>query len=434
MGNKTLTRLLIALAVIGGIAAILHFTGGGGGISKKTPSTSKKKVFANFPINDVSSVTIKGPEEEVTIAKGKQAWEIKERDGYPADPEPVANMLKSIWDLNIGQPVTIGRSQYGRLHLVAPEEASADEEAATILTFHDAEGKELASLWLGKVFERSDGRPGPMGGPSMSDAGRYVKPGNTNSVYLVADTFDKAHTDPSQWLDKSFFQVEQLRTIERIDAEKKESWKLERDDPNGDLVLANPASGEELDSSKVATMRGAFSRSQMEDVYTGEDLENAKTGQTTFKITTFDGFTYEIGLGEKNDLNELPLTLKVNAEFEEKRKEGEEESDEEKEKLDKEFAEALQAKKDKLEKEKALEGHVFKIRSFVIDSINKKRSEILAEKEENETEAAPGVSLPGLPGGSVAPVTQPKEEAGSAAKKAEKPKAKPGGSQKDKAK
>jgi hypothetical protein len=149
----------------------------------------------------------------------------------------------------------------------------------------------------------------------------------------------------------------------------------------------------------------------MEDVLTGDALKETKADHATFKITTFEGFTYEIALGEKNDLNELPMTLKVDGKFEEKRKAGEEESDEEKERLDKQFTDELKRKKDKLAQEKSLEGNVFKIRSFIIDSILKKRSELLAEEaEEGKAEVAPGVTLPGLPSGA-APIPAPAPKA-----------------------
>lgn len=425
MGNKTLTRLLIALAIIGAIAAILHFTGGGSGISTTKSSTIKKKVFADFPINDVAGIVIKDKESSLTLTKGEKSWEVKERGGYPATSEPIVSMLKEIWDLNIGQPVTIGRSQYGRLQLVAPDEASSDDEAATIVSFTDAEGTELASLWLGKVFERSENRPNPMGGGmAMSDAGRYVKPGNTNSVYLVGSTLDTIQAEPSNWVDKSFFKIELIKTIELVTGNKDEDWKLVREEPEGDLKFANPRPGEEIDPAKVSSMRAAFSNPQMEDVFHGDAAKEQKTDAATFKITTFDGFTYEIATGAKDDLGNLPLTIKVNGKFEEKRKPGEEESDEEKEKADQAFADKLQEKKDKLAKEKALEGHVFQVRSYNVDAILKKRSEILKEEEADEEgkEVAPGVKLPGLPGSS--PKAAPKAATTSKAKAAPKAKEK----------
>ena len=146
-------------------------------------------------------------------------------------------------------------------------------------------------------------------------------------------------------------------------------------------------------------MKSAFSNAQLEDVFIGEEKKENPTDTTTFKIVTFDGFNYEVSVGEKNDLNELPLSLKVAATLPEKREAGEEESAEEKTKLDKEFDDRIAGLKKKLEQEKKLEGHVFKVRSFMVDSITKKRGELMAEKPESpaEAEVAPGITLPGLP-------------------------------------
>jgi len=175
-----------------------------------------------------------------------------------------------------------------------------------------------------------------------------------------------------------------------------------RKEPSGDFEFAKPAEGEELDQTKVSSMKTAFSNPQIEDVFTGEAKKENTPDKTTFVITTFDGFRYEIQVGEKNDLNELPLSLKVSGKFQEKREPGEEESDEEKEKLDEQFEERLQERKDKLATQKKLEGHIFKVRSYIVDSITKKRSELLVEEEQEAStgsgeEIAPGVSLPGIP-------------------------------------
>lgn len=403
MGTKTLIRLLLALAILGGIAAILHFAGSGGAVSEVGSSTVKKKVFDDFPINEVSGILIKEKAGSLTLKKGERAWEVAEREGYPANPEPIVGLLRKIWDLNIVQPITIGRTQYGRLNLLDPDaEGTSADEAATLLVFQDKEGKDLASLWLGKVYERSEGRPDPFGGGmAKTDAGRYVKRGDGNSVYLVGETFADAKTEPTEWIDKTFFRVEKIKSIEIVSAEKADDWKLERAAEADDFTLANAAEGEKLDPNKVASMKAAFSNPQLEDVFVGESAKDQKTDTTTFKIVTFDNFNYEISVGEKNDLNELPLTFKVSAELPKERKPGEEESDEEKKRLDKEFEEGVATLQKKLEQEKRLEGQVFKVRSYLVDSLAKKRSELMEETKEEEApvgeEVAPGVTLPGLP-------------------------------------
>ncbi len=410
MATKTLIRLLIALAAVRAVAAILHFAGSGGGVSEVGSSTSKKKVFDDFPLNDIAKSTIKEKDASVTLHKGEEVWEVAERDDYPANAEPIVNLLRTIWDLNVVQPVTIGRAQFGRLGLLDPNAAETPAgEAATLLTFQDKDGKDLASLWLGKVYERSEGRPDPFGGGmAKSDAGRYVKRGDANSVYLVGETFADVKTEAPGWLNKDFFRVEKIKSIEIVTAEKGDDWKLERAEESADFTLANAGDAEKLDANKVSSMKAAFSNPQLEDVFTGEEAKEQKTEKTTFKILTFDDFKYEISVGEKNDLNELPLVVKVSAELPKERKKGEEESDEEKKRLDDEFKQRVETLTEKLAKEKKLEGHVFKVRSYIVDSLIKKRSEILEEKKAEETktdEVAPGISLPGLP--PAAPETKP---------------------------
>ena len=410
MGTKTLIRLVIALAVTGGVAAILHFTNSGG-VSEVESSTSKKKVFGDFPLNDVATVHIQRKDSGLTLSKGAATWEVTERDNYPADAEPIIKLLRGIWALEAVQPVTIGRAQFGRVSLVDPAEATDEEEAATILTFKDASSENLATLWLGKVYEKSENRPNPMGGgTAMSDAGRYVKTGDSNAVFLVAQTFTEATTDASDWIDKNFFKVARIKTIEIITGEKENDWKLTRDDPDGDFTLVAAKKDEVLDQAKVTNMKGAFSNPAMEDVLSkavaGSD-EN-KSVEATFKISTFDGFNYHITTGEKNEINQVPVSIKVSAKLNEKREAGEDEGDEDKERLDKEFQDNLNELKTKLANEKKLEGNTYLVRSYLIDNISKPRSDLMVVEDADAGSAPgtpgtpqglpPGLNLQGIPG------------------------------------
>lgn len=408
MGTKTLIRLVIALAVTGGVASILHFTNSGG-VSEVESSTSKKKVFGDFPLNDVATVHIQRKDSGLTLSKGAATWEVAERDSYPADAEPIIKLLRGIWALEAVQPVTIGRAQFGRVSLVDPAEATDDEEAATILTFKDASGESLATLWLGKVYEKSENRPNPMGGgTAMSDAGRYVKTGGSNAVFLVAQTFTDATTDASDWIDKSFFKVARIKTIEIITGEKENDWKLTRDDPDGDYTLVAAKEDEVLDQAKVTNMKGAFSNPAMEDVLSKADAgsDENKAAEATFKISTFDGFNYHITTGEKNEINQVPISIKVSAKLNEKREAGEDEGDEDKVRLDKEFQDNLNELKTKLANEKKLEGNTYLVRSYLIDNISNPRSDLMVSENAGAAPGAPGapqglppgLNLQGIPG------------------------------------
>ena len=225
------------------------------------------------------------PEEATALRqalRGEQRVSVHERDGYAANAEPIIQLLRTIWDLNIVQPITIGPSQYGRLGLIAPDEAATPEEAATVLTFQDEAGKDLGALWLGKIYERSEGRPDPFGGGmATSEAGRYVKREGNNAVYLVGETFSEVKTDPTEWIDKTFFKVEKIKSIAIQTKEKENDWKLERSAESEDFTLANASAGEELDQAKVSSMKNAFSNAQFEDVFIGEAKEANPTGTST---------------------------------------------------------------------------------------------------------------------------------------------------------
>jgi len=407
MGTKTLVRLLIVLAVGLAAAALVYFFGSSHGVEAPAPTTAKKKIFSDFPINDVSSFTITGKDGSVEIKKGAATWEVGAREGYPASTDTITKLLRTVWDLNIIQPVTIGRAQYGRLSLLDPKEAPTPEEAATIMAFKGAEDKELASLWLGKIYEKSENRPNPFGGGmATSEAGRYVKTGDSFSVYLVGVTLNEAVLDATTWLDKSFFAVTKVKRIAIKSSKPEQDWTLTRESDSADFVLEGATEAEVLDQAKVSSMKSAFTNPQFEDVLVGEELKKSPSDQASFVITTFEGFTYEISTGTKNDLNELALSVKVSGEFVKERKPGEEESEEEKKKLDEEFTTNLASLQKKLAGEQKLAGHVYKVRSYLVDSIIKERSELLVEKKEEAadgatppagTEVAPGVTLPGLP-------------------------------------
>ncbi|MDF1816705.1 MAG: DUF4340 domain-containing protein [Verrucomicrobiales bacterium] len=389
MGIKALIRLLGVLLICAAVFGIVKCASSGKGVTTVKSSETRQKVFPDFQINDAAKIQLMEKDNTLTIVRGKNAWEVKERADYPADSKKVLDLIRAVWDLDIAQPVPLQRNQYGRVKLLDPKaEEVSSEEAATILTISTAEDKELGSIWLGKVHEASEGRPNPFsGGMMMSDVGRYVKRGGSEAVYIVKEVFSDAEPKVEDWLNDDFFEVSKIKSISRTTKNPQEDWSLSREEISGDFELKDAKEGEELDPTKVTAMKSAFSSPQFEDVLVGDDVK--KPDDSVFKVETFDGFIYEIAAGEKNDSNELPLTVKVSANFPDKRVEGEEESDEEKKAEDEKFAKELEERKEKLAKEKLLEGKVYKVRSFVVDSISKKRSEILKEKKEEEAPPKP---------------------------------------------
>lgn len=263
-----------------------------------------------------------------------------------------------------------------------------------MLAFRNDKGDEVANLWVGKEYKKEEQS---QFGTYDQTAGRYVKTPKGDDVYLVAQQFESAKTDPASWLDKGFFQVNKVKSIERAGSPE-QSWKLVRDSDTADFKLADAKPGEELDKDKVSSMKNAFSSPSFEDVMVGEGVQ--KPSKITFKVETFEGFRYEVKLGDKDASNDLLLTVDVSADLPKQRVAPAKESDEDKKANDKKFEEEQKKLKQKLEKEKALKGFVYKVHGWVIDSINKDRKEIMVEKKKDEPKKEEpkkdGASIPGL--------------------------------------
>ncbi|MGD9745285.1 MAG: DUF4340 domain-containing protein, partial [Verrucomicrobiales bacterium] len=426
MGQKSLVRLLFVLAVLAGVAFILNLvnrTDSGGDSGGRT----SERVLPDFALNEVAQVRIKTGSGELNIKAGDKGWTVAEREGFPADVTKVIGLIKKVWDLKPIQTQPGGSTLTERFSLVDPSKAAdAPGKTATVLSFLSKDGKEVGALWLGKTYDRKENQPSPFGGGmSTTPVGRYVKAPGSEDICLVNETLSEVVTDPADWLNKDFVKVDKLKSISIKSGTASDDWKLTRDSAEGDLVLDAPKAGEDVDNLKTSPMKTAFSSVSFEDIVKADEIKD-KPFKTTFAIETFEGFNYQFVVTDKNDLNELFLKVDVTGKFEEKRKPGEEETDEEKKKKDEEFAAELKRKQDKLAAENALEGRIFKVRSWNVENLIKKRSELMKSKEPavpSPADGAPG-GLPGglqLPGVN-APVPAPKPAESAPKPSAEAPK------------
>src|SRR5689334_5174144 len=113
MKAKQLIVILLLLVVLGGAALWLS---GRNSASWSSTATRPDAKVLNFPLNDVSRITIKGAGAETNLIKEEDLWRVQERD-YPADFDKVSFLVRRLWELKPVQEVKIGASQLGRLQL-----------------------------------------------------------------------------------------------------------------------------------------------------------------------------------------------------------------------------------------------------------------------------------------------------------------------------
>ncbi len=237
MKGKQLILVLGLLVVLGGAALFLRQRDSATWSQSAVASSDK---VLDFPLNDVSQVTLKTGETELNLVKKENTWRVVERADYPADFQKVASLIRKLWELRAAQTVEVGESQLGRLDLT--------DTAATSIQLQGESDKKLAALLLGKKQMRE--AAGNLGRGEFP-VGRYVMtPARAGQVFLAAQTFDEVETKPESWLNRDFIKVENPKSISLIATTPATKWQLTRENATADWTLAETKSGEELDATE----------------------------------------------------------------------------------------------------------------------------------------------------------------------------------------
>jgi hypothetical protein len=117
-------------------------------------------------------------------------------------------------------------------------------------------------------------------------------------------------------------------------------------------------------------------------------------------ITTFDGFSYEVQVAKqsKDGADKYFMTVAVKADLPKARTAGKDEKEEDKKKLDDEFAAAQKTLTEKLEREKKLENWVFEVAEYTVNNLLVRRADLIkkpaAPIEKDGQPVAPGAAAP----------------------------------------
>ncbi len=124
------------------------------------------KLFADLPVNAVTSVTIADSEDRVVLVKGDKVWQVDGRSGYPADFDQLRELVVKLSRLKIGRSFPASTESLTRLSLMPPSTADTSSTGKQI-TLTDASGKILADVILGQSRETDSEKGG----------GQYLKKG-----------------------------------------------------------------------------------------------------------------------------------------------------------------------------------------------------------------------------------------------------------------
>ena len=364
------------------------------GVIIKGSGTSPAIVIGKEPMNDLplsrigSIVITKNSDQSkdtLTLKRADEQWVVVNRNGYPADPDRIEKFIREFKDMKVLRELTAGKNQLGRVGLLDPDDASVN--SATRVTLLKSNGDMIRTLHLGKELSGpgSENQTSQQGFGGFPDR-RFVMIDNKRSEIVVVDqTFSNASPSPSDWLNKDFLKVDKPNSIEVIypGDESTNSWKITKSSDVAEWELfGNVPEGKVLDTGSTPT--SPLSSPSFNDLATEAEKSQLDKNATQIKIGTFDGLNYHVKIGQTASGNDRIIQVKTTATFPKSRISGENEKAEDKANLDKEWKEKQEELKEKLRKEAAFNKNVYRVSSYTVESILKKKSDLLKDNEKAE--------------------------------------------------
>jgi hypothetical protein len=275
--------LVVLLAVLGGAA--LLYQRDERGRRPDNVATLGRTVFKDLKAADIASIRIVEPKATLTLQRKEDRWVIAERADFPADTGKVREFVLKVIGLKIGQSEPLGEKDRARLNL---------DPSGTRVEFKAADGKDLGVFTVGrKYFKREVDNPGK----AIPD-GRFIAlPGDAGTAYLVGDPLTQAAANSAEWIDRSSFQVEKVKTLE-VRYPAGGGWRIERSGDSADWKLAGAKPGEKLDVSRANAASYSLQLLELADVAPKDVADTGLENPIAVDATTLEGLSYAIKVGK----------------------------------------------------------------------------------------------------------------------------------------
>lgn len=407
-------KLLLLLALLAGLVGFAVYYQNEQNATLNTAAARGKKLreklIPELNAAAVRQFTVKDAKNTVTIniANDLKSAVVVERGGYPASIEKLGNVMTELGDQLISSKVQIGKGAWAKHGLKAPGDGT--EGIGTQVELKDGADKALATLILGSNTETAGG-PQAQNPMANNSSQRLVRtPEDEETIWQVSNTFFDLEAKPENWIEKAFIDVQKIKEIAVTAPKADDSWTVKREkETDTDFTLVTTQTAEKLDSSKVSA-GSLLSSPSFNDVSTKDKAAELLKDGVKVKITTFDGFTYDV-VAAKQSGDKYYMSVNVAADIPKERAPVKDEKEEDKKKADEAFAADKKAKEEKLAKEQKFAGWVYEVSEYTVNNLLKKRSEIVKIDPPPATPApaapASGAAAPAAPATPPVSVTTP---------------------------
>ena len=290
MSARIALILVVLLAVLGGGALLYQYQE-----RTRRPdnvATLGRTLFKDLKAAQIAAIRIVEPKETLTVRRKDERWVIAERADFPADLARVREFVLKVIGLKVGQSEPLGEKDRARLNLDDP--GKNRETAGTRVEFLDAGEKPLGAFLVGrKYFKREVENPDK----AIAD-GRWVAlPAEAGTAFLVGDPLTQATAKSAEWVDRTSFQVEKVKTLQ-VRYPEGDGWRIERAADNADWRLDGAKPGEKLDTSRANAASYSLQLLEVADVAPKDAPDTGLDKPTSIDATTLDGASYAIKVGK----------------------------------------------------------------------------------------------------------------------------------------
>jgi len=194
-------------------------------------------------------------------------------------------------------------------------------------------------------------------------------------------------------LPRVFFKAERIRSLAA--GGEGAQWKLARPEEYGQWKFAD--GGGELDASAAVGAVNALANLAFSDVAVGVKAENMVKSRS-FVGETYDNLVYTVKIAKQPECDDYYLTVAVTGEAPRERKAEKGEKAEDKERLDKQFAETLVKLDERVKAEKDLSVWTFVVPGKALEPLLKDRAALIAKPRQPGAGGPPGMPPGMFPG------------------------------------
>ena len=292
--KTTLILLLIALLGLGGIFAYKEY--------QKFSAKSERKlgdtIYKDYPVNDITKVTLKNNNSEVTIEKEGSFWVVKDGSNFRAKYSVLANLLAEIYEMKAGQVINVRKSGYQKMSVADPDEVTTNA-GCRVETFLP-DGKKASSFILGRTKTKSMEDGVTAGSFSFESffVGQYVRLTDEEKPMLVRNIF-RVTADPKEWRDPFILELKKDE-IFRITGQ---DYLLVAGGEGGELLLDD---GTKPNSGALLRLTETLSRLEAKEASeAGDGLYG-----TYLKVELMSGLNYTL-YGKSADGGDSFLSVKA---------------------------------------------------------------------------------------------------------------------------